>query len=57
MDKEQLLDAFMEGRIKVGSEFVLPYRKMSEIIAATEKTYEFREIKVKPLDDAVIWMI
>lgn len=52
-----MLDAFMEGKIKVGSEFVLPYGKMSEIIAATEKVYAFREIKVKPLDEAVIHMI
>lgn len=57
MGKDSQLETFMTGRIKSGSEFVLPLDDLLRISKSVQESYAFRDIPVKPVDDGVIRLV
>lgn len=57
MGQQDQIEIFMSGRIKTGSQFILTLDDILRISRDVQKSFAFRDIKVKPLDDEVIRMV
>jgi hypothetical protein len=57
MSQQDQIETFMNGRIKTGSQFILTLDDILRISQEVQKSFAFRDIKVKPLDDSIIRMV